>query len=145
MRIVKYPHPTLRHKSRDLKRVDVELRKAIAEMFELMYENRGIGLAANQVDLPYRIFILNVSGEAAAKDQEHVLINPTILKWSGGIEADEGMDAAVHARDLVEAGLGGLARGDFAAGQLGREFGERELVQHVGSRTNLFDDLRHHE
>jgi peptide deformylase len=80
----------LRHKSRPLKRVDVELRKAIAEMVELMYEYRGIGLAANQVDLPYRVFILNVTGDAAAKDQEHVLINPTILKQSGNVEADEG-------------------------------------------------------
>ena len=55
MRIVKYPHPTLRHKSRPLTRVDAELRKAIAEMFELMYQHHGIGLAANQVDLPYRV------------------------------------------------------------------------------------------
>lgn len=90
MRIVKYPHPTLHHKSRELKRVDAELRKAIAEMFDLMYENRGIGLAANQVDLPYRVFILNITGDPALKDQEHVLINPTILKQSGSAEADEG-------------------------------------------------------
>ncbi len=90
MQIVKYPHPTLRHKSQPLKRVDAELRKAIAEMFELMYQHRGIGLSANQVDLPYRVFILNVTGDAAAKDQEHVLINPTILKQSGNVEAEEG-------------------------------------------------------
>ena len=90
MRIVKYPHPTLRHVSRPLRRVDAELRKFVAEMFELMYEQRGIGLAANQVDLPYRLFILNVSGDPAAKDEEHVLINPTIQKFSGTAEADEG-------------------------------------------------------
>ena len=90
MRIVKYPHPTLYHKSRPLKRVDAELRKAIAEMFDLMYEYSGIGLAANQVDLPYRVFILNITGDAAAKDHEHVLINPTILKFSGNVEVEEG-------------------------------------------------------
>jgi peptide deformylase len=90
LRIVKYPHPALRHKSRELRRVDADLRKAIAEMFELMYEHRGIGLAANQVDLPYRVFILNVTGDAAIKDEEHVLINPTILKFSGNVEAEEG-------------------------------------------------------
>lgn len=90
LRIVKYPHPALKHLSRPLKRVDAELRKWIAEMFELMYEHKGIGLAANQVDLPYRLFILNVTGDAANKDQEHVLINPTILKQSGNAEADEG-------------------------------------------------------
>ena len=55
-----------------------------------MYEHKGIGLAANQVDLPYRFFIINVSGEAANKDQEHVLINPTILRQSGNVETDEG-------------------------------------------------------
>jgi peptide deformylase len=76
--------------SRPLKRVDAELRKWIAEMFELMYEHKGIGLAANQVDLPYRVFILNITGDAAEKDQEHVLINPTILKQTGTVEADEG-------------------------------------------------------
>ena len=66
------------------------LRKWIAEMFELMSRHKGIGLAANQVDLPYRVFILNVTGEAASKDQEHVLINPTILKQSGNVETEEG-------------------------------------------------------
>jgi peptide deformylase len=90
LQIVKYPHEALRHVSRPLKRFDAELRKAIAEMFELMYEHHGIGLAANQVDLPYRVFILNTSGEEANKDQEHVLINPTILRQSGNAEADEG-------------------------------------------------------
>jgi peptide deformylase len=90
LQIVKYPHPALRHVSQPLKRVDAELRQAIAEMFELMYAHRGIGLAANQVALPYRVFILNTSGEAANKDQEHVLINPVILKQTGNAEADEG-------------------------------------------------------
>ena len=90
MQIVKYPHPALRHKSRPLKRVDAELRNFIAEMFALMYEHHGIGLAANQVALPYRFFILNTSGDPAEKDQEHVLINPTILKQTGNAEADEG-------------------------------------------------------
>ncbi|NQT40649.1 MAG: peptide deformylase, partial [Planctomycetes bacterium] len=53
VRIIRYPHPTLRHKSKPLQRVDAELGKMIAEMLELMYSDRGIGLAANQVDLPY--------------------------------------------------------------------------------------------
>ena len=90
VRIVKYPHPTLRHPSKPLRRVDAELKKFVAEMFELMYEHRGIGLAANQVDLPYQFFIVNVTGDKAAKEEEHVLINPMIVKRDGNIEADEG-------------------------------------------------------
>jgi peptide deformylase len=90
LQIVKYPHKALRHVSRPLTRVDAELRKMVAEMFDLMYEHRGVGLAANQVALPYRFFILNVAGDEAQKDQERVLINPTILRQSGNAEAEEG-------------------------------------------------------
>lgn len=59
-------------------------------MFDLMYANRGIGLAGNQVDLPYRLFVLNLECDPDAKDQEHVFINPTITKRNGIAEADEG-------------------------------------------------------
>jgi peptide deformylase len=90
VRIVKYPHPTLRHKSKELRRVDAELRKIVRQMFDLMYLHKGVGLAANQVDLPYRLFILNVTGDPAAADEELVLINPVISRQSGSAEAEEG-------------------------------------------------------
>lgn len=90
MQILKYPHPTLRHKSKDLRRVDANLRKMIREMFDLMYANKGIGLAANQVDLPYRLIVLNPTGDAAAKEEERVYINPVILRPKGSAEDKEG-------------------------------------------------------
>ncbi len=90
MRIVKYPHPTLRHKSKPIKRVDRELRDMIARMFELMYEGNGIGLAANQVDLPYRLFVMNVLCDPSATDHEHVFINPQIIARKGLAEKEEG-------------------------------------------------------
>lgn len=90
MRIIKYPHPTLRHTSKPLRRVDAELMKMIREMFELMYEHHGIGLAANQVDLPYRLFVLNLAADPAAKDEEHVFINPVISQPKGTGEDREG-------------------------------------------------------
>jgi len=89
VRIVKYPHPTLRHKSKPLRRVDAELRKIVVEMFELMYLHKGVGLSANQVDLPYRLFILNIDPDEA-KAGERVFINPVLSRWSGTAEADEG-------------------------------------------------------
>lgn len=89
MRIVKYPHPTLRHKSKSLRMVDAELKKNVRQMFDFMYEHRGIGLAANQVDLPYRLFVLNLEGDPAT-GQEYVFINPEIHKRSGSAEAEEG-------------------------------------------------------
>jgi len=92
LRIINYPHPTLRRPSKPLKRVDAELHKLVREMFDLMYakEHRGVGLAANQVDLPYRLFVVNLSSDSALGDQEFVFINPKLSQPKGTAEAEEG-------------------------------------------------------
>jgi len=90
LQIIQYPHPTLRHVSKPLRRVDAELRKIVAEMFELMYEQQGVGLAANQVDLPYRLFVTNVEGDPDVKEAECVFINPVLSSGRGQEEDEEG-------------------------------------------------------
>jgi len=59
-------------------------------MLDLMYEQNGIGLAANQVDLPYRLLVFNVTGDPAARDEEYVLITPVITDRKGSAEDREG-------------------------------------------------------
>jgi peptide deformylase len=90
LRIVPYPHPALRYQSRPVTQIDDELRAKVRAMFELMYESRGIGLAANQVALPYRFFVLNLTADPEQKDQEQVFINPEIIKRHSSIEDEEG-------------------------------------------------------
>lgn len=90
LRIVPYPHPALRYPSRPVTRIDDDLRATVRAMFDLMYESRGIGLAANQVALPYRFFVLNLSADPEQKDQEQVFINPEIVKRHSSIEDEEG-------------------------------------------------------
>lgn len=90
MRIIQFPHPTLRRVSKPLRRVDDELRQIVRNMFDLMYQAKGIGLAANQVDLPYRLFVLNLTGEASEADEEMVFINPVLSDPKGTAEAEEG-------------------------------------------------------
>lgn len=90
MEIVHYPHPALRWKSRPVTEINAELRKTISRMFELMYEARGIGLAANQVALPLQLFIINPTGDPDETDQEFVFINPEITKRKGSVEGEEG-------------------------------------------------------
>jgi peptide deformylase len=90
LEVIQYPHPTLRYVSRPLRKVDAELRKIVAEMFDLMYAHEGVGLAANQVDLPYRFFVANVEGDPAKKDAEFVFINPVLRKGHGQVEDSEG-------------------------------------------------------
>ncbi len=89
LEIIHYPHPTLRHKSKPIVKVDANLREAIKAMFPLMYEARGIGLAANQVDLPLRVFILNLHADPD-EGEELVFINPEINKPKGLDEKEEG-------------------------------------------------------
>ena len=89
MEIIHYPHPTLRHHSKTIRRIDRELQSAVREMFELMYDARGIGLAANQVDLPLQMFILNVSGEPD-NGEELVFVNPVVDQPKGSKVSEEG-------------------------------------------------------
>ena len=89
LHIVSYPHPTLRHKSLPIKRVDAELRELVRNMFELMYAACGVGLAANQVDLPIRLFIVNLEGKPD-EGEEFVFINPVVSRPKGLEEKEEG-------------------------------------------------------
>lgn len=89
LEIIHYPHPTLRHKSKPIARVDDTLRAIIQHMFPLMYEARGIGLAANQIDLPLRVFIINTAADPQ-EGEELVFINPVISRPKGSDEKEEG-------------------------------------------------------
>jgi peptide deformylase len=90
MKIVQYPHPALRHPAKPLTAIDRQVHLDAGRMLELMYENRGLGLAANQVFLPYRIVVLNATGDPQQRDHEEVLLNPVILERKGSMEGEEG-------------------------------------------------------
>src|SRR5580692_3669220 len=90
MQIVSYPHPALRWKSKPIVRIDADLKQMVRAMFDLMYATNGIGLAANQVAMPLRLFIMNATGSAAESAAEHVFINPEIVRRKGSAEGEEG-------------------------------------------------------
>lgn len=90
LRIVLYPHPALRFVSVPVQRIDDTLRAQVASMFDLMYASKGIGLAANQVGLPYQFFVLNLTADPTLKDQEEVFINPRIIKRHSSCVEEEG-------------------------------------------------------
>jgi peptide deformylase len=90
MKIVQYPHPALRRVARPLTAIDKQVRMQAAEMLELMYAHKGLGLAANQVALPYQLLVLNFTGDPEQRDKEGVYINPVIMERKGTIEDDEG-------------------------------------------------------
>lgn len=90
LEVIHYPHPVLRHLSKPLQRVDKQLRAWVDEMLDLMYEHEGVGLAANQVGLPYRIFVMNPTGDSQKPEEERVVINPVLTRARGTQVREEG-------------------------------------------------------
>jgi peptide deformylase len=60
LHIVEYPDPILRRKAREVTEPLAEVRRVAERMIELMREAEGIGLAAPQVGLPWRLFVVHV-------------------------------------------------------------------------------------
>ena len=59
-------------------------------MFDTMYATAGVGLAANQVGLPFQLFVMNPTGKKEVQEEEYVFINPVILKKNGNVIDNEG-------------------------------------------------------
>lgn len=90
VKIVKYPHPALRFAAKPITQIDKQLRLLAGRMLELMYEQKGLGLAAPQVAVPVHLIVMNFEGDPARKDQECVAINPVIIDRKGSQDGSEG-------------------------------------------------------
>jgi peptide deformylase len=91
LKIVQYPHPSLRHMARPLTAIDKKVHLVAGAMIELMYANHGLGLAAPQVGLPFQMFVVNYAGDPEKRDLEGVYINPVVMERKGGtLEGEEG-------------------------------------------------------
>jgi len=76
--ILCFPDPRLHKVAQPVAAVDDRVRAIVADMFETMYDAKGIGLAATQVDIHERIVVIDVSEE---RNQPLVLINPELV-WA---------------------------------------------------------------
>ncbi len=87
--ILKYPDPTLKKVSQPVKEITGEIGELIDDMFETMYENGGVGLAAPQIGVLKRVIVLDVS--PIVEGQEPLaLVNPEIVSEEGEQESEEG-------------------------------------------------------
>ena len=73
--VLSFPNEKLRTKATNVVEVTDEIKNIIDDMFETMYDEKGVGLAATQVDIHQRIVVMDVSDE---KDNPLVFINPEI-------------------------------------------------------------------
>ena len=85
--ILEFPDERLRKKAAAVQTVDGKIKKLVDDMLETMYQAKGIGLAATQVNVHQRIVVIDVSEE---KDKPLCLINPEIIAKEGVEESEEG-------------------------------------------------------
>ena len=84
--VVKAGHPVLKQVAEPVEHVNKKLRALIDDMAETMYEADGVGLAAPQVGILQRIFVIDVYDDEGLR----VFINPEILEVSGSQIGEEG-------------------------------------------------------
>lgn len=91
MQIVNYPDPVLLTVAKPVGDEDFDngLGSLVADMFETMHKAGGVGLAAPQVGISKRIFVMDVKTEGRER-QRHALINPEIIRVEGEQTGDEG-------------------------------------------------------
>jgi peptide deformylase len=100
LKIVKYPEPVLEQPGEPVTEFDEDLRKFVADMFETMYASQGIGLAAQQVGVPKRITVIDLS-QGKDPAQKFVLINPEVISHEGKQYEEEGCLSFPEIREKV--------------------------------------------
>ncbi|MFT8212284.1 MAG: peptide deformylase [Symbiopectobacterium sp.] len=98
LQVLHFPDERLRTIAKPVAEVNAEIQRIVDDMFDTMYEEEGIGLAATQVDVHQRIIVIDVSEE---RDQRLVLINPELLEKEGDTGIEEGCLSIPETRALV--------------------------------------------
>lgn len=88
-KILRYGDPILRQKSKEVHKVSAKIKALVQDLFDTMYMDNGVGLAAPQIGVNLRVFVADCS----TKDdpmKPMVFINPKIIKKSGAFVSQEG-------------------------------------------------------
>lgn len=87
LKIIYWPDPRLLKRSKPIDVFDDSLHQLVQRMFVLMRESKGVGLAAPQVGVNLRLFVMNHTGQ---EGDDRVYVNPVLSDQSGEEEAEEG-------------------------------------------------------
>ena len=82
-----YPDERMHTVAQPVAEIDERIQTLVKDMFETMYESRGIGLAATQVDVHERVVVMDLTED---KSEPRVFINPVIIEKGGETTYEEG-------------------------------------------------------
>lgn len=138
--IVKYPEPVLARKAEPVTVFDTELAQLVSDMFESMYAADGIGLAAPQIGISKRIFIVDASlGKDPA--QKLTLINPQVVSAEGKQVEEEGCLSLPDIRDKVSRSMYVRMRAQNVAGEWFEMDGEELLARAFQHENDHLDGV----
>ena len=100
-KLITYPDEILSRKAAPVECIDDSLHQLVKDMTRIMYENRGIGLAAPQVGEAVRLITVDISGPDKKEDLM-VLINPEIVHSEGQCDSQEGCLSVVGYKSVVK-------------------------------------------
>lgn len=109
-RIVTYGTPILRQRTQEVANLNGDLQQLIDDMAATMYAAPGVGLAANQVGSPHRLFVANPS-EDRDPAKLLVVINPEVVESDGEFVSEEGCLSVPDFREEVRRARRVLLRG----------------------------------
>src|SRR5580765_5413873 len=87
LKIIQWPDPRLKRVSEPIKQITPEIQDLAVRMFVLMREAKGVGLAAPQVGLNLRMFVMNATGQPG---DDRVYFNPVLSDPEGEESGEEG-------------------------------------------------------
>lgn len=96
--ILYLPDARLRDVAKPVVHFDEQLQTLIDDMFETMYDARGVGLAAPQIGVSLRLSVVDITGD---KQNQMVIINPEIIASEGKQKFEEGCLSVPGAYDTV--------------------------------------------
>ncbi len=99
LNILQYPDERLHTVAQPVGEIDERIQTLVKDMFETMYESRGIGLAATQVDVHERVVVMDLTED---KSEPRVFINPVIIEKEGETTYEEGCLSVPGIYDGVE-------------------------------------------
>ena len=147
LNVVTSENPSLREKSKRVSSFGAALNNLVANMFDTLHAANGLGLAAPQVGVPQRVFIvelpeeLDEEGQVELPSERYVLVNPEIVRRRGEQEMVEGCLSVPGYRGMVKRNTYVVIKGQDIEGRNVRYRAEGLLAQAFQHELDHLDGI----
>lgn len=140
LKIVHYPEPVLLQIGKPVTDFNSELKSLVENMFETMYLAGGVGLAAPQIAVSQRLFVMDCSG-GEDESQKIAIVNPEIVHVEGEQLGDEGCLSFPGIYQKVQRSMRTIVRGQNVEGDWFELDGDELTARCVLHETDHCDGI----